>query len=233
MTEYGFYIGEEASFDHGLLFSEHPVFEYGEEVVDLIEVPGSQGSLVERTGVYSDTVITNVMEFRAGTENFDMDLIQEKKWISSAQKVRYTEMPEIFFKVKKVAFEDEEEISRWSKKITVVFTCEPGIYLLEGQKEITGKMEIENQYSVSCPIYKIAGEGRCVLSVNENQVTANIGQNLIIDTEKMMAYRMDGTMQDTEIDQDYEKLYLKEGTNTLSVSQEFVLTIIPNWRWLM
>lgn len=234
MTDYGFTINmTEKSFDKGLCFLEHPIFEYGKERVDLIEVPGSQGSLSEHTGIYSDTIITNRMEFRSVSGNFDLELIKIKEWIMMAETVIYSDMPEVFFKVKKVEFDEDERIQQRIGTITAIFTCAPGIYLLDGQNEQTVQVEIENEYSCSCPIYKIAGEGVCTLNVNGNTMTANVGQNLTIDTEKKMAYRLDGFMQNTEVSGDYEKLYLQKGKNSISISSGFVLTVIPNWRWIL
>ena len=48
----------------------------------------------------------------------------------------------------------------------------------------------------------------------------------------MIAYRTDGTMQNTSLTGDYEDLYLIEGENKVSITSGFVLKIIPNWRYL-
>ena len=63
-------------------------------------------------------------------------------------------------------------------------------------------------------------------------MTANVGQNLTIDTDLMIAYRQDGTMQNTAVTGDYENLYLLPGDNVISITDGFDLKIIPNWRTL-
>ena len=69
----------------------------------------------------------------------------------------------------------------------------------------------------------------CTLTVNGNEMTANVGQNLTIDTDLMIAYRQDGTLQNTAVTGDYEDLYLVPGDNVISITSGFDLKIIPNW----
>ena len=63
-------------------------------------------------------------------------------------------------------------------------------------------------------------------------MTANVGQNLVIDTERELAYREDGTLSNTAISGDYEELFLQEGENSVTITEGFELKIIPNWRRL-
>ena len=62
-------------------------------------------------------------------------------------------------------------------------------------------------------------------------MTANVGQNLTIDTDRMIAYREDGTLNNTKVSGSYEDMYLQPGNNKI----EFYggnLKVIPNWRCL-
>ena len=59
-----------------------------------------------------------------------------------------------------------------------------------------------------------------------------VGQNVTIDTELMIAYRMDGTMENTSVTGDYEDLYLKPGYNEIEITEGFEAKVIPNWRSL-
>lgn len=70
----------------------------------------------------------------------------------------------------------------------------------------------------------------CTIEVNGKMVTANVGQNMIIDTERMVAYREDGSLQNTKMTGDYEDLYFRNGEIEVAVSVGFDLRIIPNWR---
>ena len=63
MRKFGFDNEYGTSFDYGIHFLSFPVFQYGQEVVNDIEVSNRAGTLTERTGTYSNTVITNELEF--------------------------------------------------------------------------------------------------------------------------------------------------------------------------
>lgn len=88
-----------------------------------------------------------------------------------------------------------------------------------------------NQYLTCHPTYKITAEGMCTLTVNGNTMTANVGQNLTIDTDRMIAYRSDGTLNNTQVKGNYEDMYLLNGENEISFSGG-ELKVIPNWRCL-
>lgn len=60
----------------------------------------------------------------------------------------------------------------------------------------------------------------CTLTVNGNTMTANVGQNLTIDTDRMIAYRSDGTLNNTQVTGNYEDMYLLNGENEISFSGE-------------
>ena len=72
----------------------------------------------------------------------------------------------------------------------------------------------------------------CTLEVNGKSMTANVGQNLTIDTDRMVAYREDGTLQNTAVTGDYEDLYIPQGDVQILVSAGFDLQVTPNWRCL-
>lgn len=82
------------------------------------------------------------------------------------------------------------------------------------------------------PVYEVRGTGECVLSVNGKEMTAIVQDNMIIDTDLMIARRLDKTVTNTAVTGWYEDLYLKPGENNISISDKFELKIIPRWRCL-
>ena len=68
--------------------------------------------------------------------------------------------------------------------------------------------------------------------MNGNVFTADVGQNVTIDTDRMIAYREDGELVNTSVTGDYEVLYLQHGKNTLSATSGFTVQVIPGWRRL-
>lgn len=219
----------------GLRFLTYPVFQYGTEKIEEIEIPGRAGCLTKRTGIYSDTIIENELEF--ATQNIalnELKRLETERWIKSIKKVTYSDMKNYYFRVKKVEVEFKRKYGFWGN-VKVVFTCDPGLYTVNGLEELllkTGE-KLKNPHGTSAPIYKILGEGMCTLTVNGKSVTANIGQNLTINTERMLCYRTDGTMQNAAMTGKYENLYLKEGENTISFSSGFQVFVVPNWRVIL
>ena len=157
------------------------------------------------------------------------------EWLKGTKTVSYSDMPDYFFKVKKVEIDDALRKYGIYGNLTAEFTCEPGIYLKSGEKAqtVVSGAKLKNPHSVCSPLYKISGEGVLTLTVNGKKVTANVGQNLTIDAELMMAYRQDGTIQNTALTGDYEELFLQPGDNTITFSSGFTVSIIPRWRILL
>lgn len=235
MRRYGFDNGEGTTFELGLRFLEFPAFEYGHEIINHIEIPGRAGTLTENTGTYTDTVITNTVEFYcSNTTEYEYKLSEIRKWLMDTKKLTYSDMEDRYFIVKKVEIEEESRLYNVFGNITVKFTCHPAVFLNDGDSTVTAAsgVQLYNPYSVTCPVYYVSGEGVCTLAVNGKPITANVGQNLTIDTEMMVAYRSDGTMQNTSITGRYKDLYLLEGNNTLTFTSGFSVSVKPRWRIL-
>ena len=221
-----------ATLDYGIHFLSYPVFDFGTEKIDSIEVPGRVGTLTRRTGEYSDTTIENDMEFRAADRNeHELKMLEIRKFLKSTGRAVYTDMEEYYFRVKKVGIDDIKKKYGIFGNVTVTFLCDPVMYLQAGDTAvpISRDLELYNAWSESHPVIRITGEGVCKVSVNGKEVSANVGQNLTIDTDLMQAYRKDGMLNNTALTGNYEDLYLQEGQNKISVSSGFTAEIIPRW----
>lgn len=115
---------------------------------------------------------------------------------------------------------------------TATFTLAPYEYLVSGKEKYPYELCKFNQYEICRPTYFITGEGMCTLSVNGKEMTANVGQNLTINTALQLAYRTDGAMQNTQVTGVFTDLYLQSGDNSISITDGFDLKIQPNWRCL-
>ena len=235
MRKYGFDNDFGTSFSHGIRFLEFPQFDYGQEIVESKLIPGRAGTLSVRTGKYTDTTIKCVLEFVSEeVEDFGEKLDTIKKWLMKSKSISFTDNEDNFWVVKKVDLNEIKRKYGFFGNVTVVFTCETFSYLKAGNYElpIEGVKKLYNKGVFSQPIYKITGEGICTLSVNDKTMTANVSGNIIIDTELMLAYREDGTSQNTAVKGNYEDLYLQEGDNVITVSEGFECKVIPRWRCL-
>jgi predicted phage tail component-like protein len=157
-----------------------------------------------------------------------------KSWINNfnENKLKFSDDLGYFYRVNKVEISTTERVYKKLGKFTVVFTCEPYMYLEDGTRAIELPMLLYNFYEKTQPIYIVEGEGFFSMQINRKTIKANVGQNLTIDTKLGLCYREDGTMQNTALIGNYEDMYLQNGENTFSYTSGFKVSIVPNWRCL-
>lgn len=199
-----------------------------------ITIPGRDGTIYTTDDAYESTEIKVQFNFIEAENKWDERWGVAKKWLSPRNKhLKFSSDPEHFYRISKVELDDAEHTSARICNFTSTFTTLDGLrYLEEGQNEHTIDEVKWNPYEISYPIYKIYGEGYGELVVNGNCMAANIGQNLIIDTERKIAYREDGVLLNTMVKGNYDELLLMEGKNEISITAGFKFKIIPNWRCL-
>ena len=181
---------------------------------------------------YEPIEIPVKFNFIAEENEWNEKFRKAKKWLSGSGELEFSDDTDFFYQV---YYTNIEACVREMKKkgsFQAVFTCDPFTYLKNGKHEYDKSEVLYNPYHEAHPMYKITGEGVCGLVVNGQEMKANVGQNLIIDTERMIAYRTDGVMNNAMVSGDYQDLYLKEGSNQIEISSGFSLKVIPNWRSL-
>lgn len=198
---------------------------------DYVQVAGRDGSLLVTDGTYENIAIPVPMNYVSRADKQGESFRRAKAWLRGKGNLRFSDDTDVFYKVKACAITENQRRTKWGSDIAAEFICDPYTYLESGLIPITPG-SIYNPYDESNPIYKITGEGMCTLTVNGKSITANIGQNLTIDTDLMLAYRTDGTMQNRVVTGDYNDLWLPSGNNSISISSGFAMNIIPNWRVL-
>lgn len=199
-----------------------------------IEIPGRDGTLIESDDTYENIEISVKLNYMTEKELWMQSYRTIKKWLLSkgSGELIFSDDPDYFYKVKHVTVGENARTSTRIGVITPTFLCDPFNYLTSGKYEYGISQVLHNPYYLSHPVYKITGEGMCEIYVNGKSMTANVGQNLTIDTELMLTYREDGTMMNTAVAGDYMDLYLQEGENEIAATEGFDVKVIPNWRCL-
>lgn len=199
-----------------------------------VEIPGADGTLILLEGGYKSTEIKIDFNFIGNSDRWDERFGLAKKWLSERGKsLRLGCDPEHYYKILKVTLDDGKHTTERIGDFTATFLTKDGLrYIEAGKNECTIEDVRLNPYEEARPIYKISGEGNCVLKVNGHKMTVNVGQNLVIDTDRQLAYRQDGTLRNTDVSGDYEKMHLIAGANDIEITKGFDLKIIPNWRCL-
>lgn len=210
----------------GIVLYDYPSFSGAKKNYSSTAVQGRIGQLVGETNYVSNLSIE--CEFTVVGRAFMERIRRIKLWLSGTGKIEFSDYPGSFFKVWKVEYGNIERELKTVGRFSVTFICTPFEFLDIGQHPAAGLL-LYNDGSTARPIYNISGNGDCVLTVNGKTMEATIGQNLTIDTEQMLAYRTDGTLQNTAVTGDYEDLFLIPGENEISITEGFSLSVIPQW----
>lgn len=218
--------------ENGLAVVQRPNIPAPQKRYEQITIPGRDGDLYISDGDVEDIKIPVEFNFIGQPEDWFEHFRQAKRWLTGRGKLQLGDDLDFFYKAKKVEIDTAERVCYEIGRFTATFTCDGYNYVERGTAFYDVKDVLHNPYYGCCPIYQITGEGACTLTVNGNTMKANVGQNLTIDTDLMIAYREDGTMMNTKVEGDYRKLRLQEGDNTIQVTAGFGLKVAPNWRCL-
>ncbi len=229
-----FTLDGEPSFRHKITVAYRPDFPAPEPRYTDTQVPGRDGALTEFDGTYSDIAVDVEMNYITNPQNWHAAWREVKRYLlkGGIRELRFSDDLSFYYKCKKVVLGTNEREFRHTAAFTATFTLAPYEYLADGKERYPYQVCAFNRYELCKPIYFITGEGMCTLTVNGNEMTANVGQNLTIDTDLQLAYRTDGALQNTEVTGNFDELYLLPGENTISATDGFDLKIQPNWRCL-
>lgn len=232
MREYDLEYAGASATEHNIYVVKRPSIPAPERDYSECDIPGRDGVLYINEGTVRDIEITVEMNFMGEPDEWFEYWRHAKKWLmqKGQNQLKFGDDVGYFYLVKKVVLSESERVCHEIGRFTVTFLFHGYQYLEEGCRRYKREDVSYNPYSISHPIYIISGEGRCTITVNGKNMTANIGQNLTIDTELMIAYRTDGTTANTAVKGDYEDLYLQPGENQIGITRGFSMEVIPNWR---
>lgn len=225
---------EKTNTEAGVLVKERPAIPAPEYRHETIDIPGRDGALYSEEEFVGDITIKITFVFAADPSKWQDLFRKARRWLldKTDNKLTLEDMPGYYYKVKHTTIGSSEREVKQVGEFETEFICEGHQYLASGTYEYEKQEVLYNPYSVSHPTYLITGNGRCTLTVNGNEFVAEVGQNVTIDTDLMLAYRQDGRMMNTSVTGDYQELYLQEGDNTIEITEGFGLKVVPNWRCL-
>lgn len=221
--------------DAGVKPVSRPNIPTAEQEYDEIKVPGRDGNLYRKKGTLKDIPIEITYNFLSDDpEDWAEDFrsIKRRFLKESTGMLMFSDDPGYYYKVKKIEIGTNERLAKRIGKFQVTFTCEGYMYLTEGAETRNLSDTLYNAFEECEPVYEIAGDGVCTLTVNGTKVTANIGGKLVIDTGLKLCYTALKETANRRLTGYYEDLYLKEGENTFKpcmidkIVQRAVLQII-------
>lgn len=228
---YNFIYNNKSSLEFSAFVVNRPNIPTANENIKEYSVAGRNGTLTVREGTFPDITISIDMVYTSDADQFAETFRSLKAWLFAKEDNRlfFSDDAGFFYVVKNVTVSENERTKRYIGNFTVNFICEAHQYAVEGYEFMSMAAAKNNPYDLCHPIYKIVGEGVCTLNVNGKSFRVNVGQNAIIDTDKMITYREDGVLQNTIASGDYEDLYLMHGDNTITATSGFTVTVKPRW----
>ena len=230
MPEFSFSYKDISSKDYGIYVEKRPEMPGRTQNAEYEEVAGRDETLVLPDTTLDDVKIEVECSFKVLPDQWNQKVRRIRSWLKDSGRLTFSDAADSFWKVKNITIDSFERPLRSHGIFQVVFLCSPFEYFKDGTREYSIEEVLYNSYAMCRPIYAITGEGMCTLTVNGKEMTANVGQNLTINTDLMLAYREDGSLMNTAVSGDYEDLYLYPGENEISITGGFELKVIPNWR---
>ena len=233
--DYTIYYNGKSALDYGLVVEHRPTIPSAEPVVTEFEVPARDGVLHRSEGTVNDVEMTVSFAFVVDRPDNWMKVYRNAlSWLYSDgdKKLYLSEDLDWFYKVVSVSVSDEPERINWyGGRFEATFAIKGYGYMASGELPQTNYL---NPFDISHPMYRLTGNSNVTLNVNGKTATVNIGQEVVIDTDLMIAYRpSDGAVRNTSISGDYEDLWLKPGKNTVTLSGStsgVTLYVYPRWR---
>lgn len=230
MGKYDIIYNNYTNTDVNLAIIDRPSKPAPEMGYETIKVPGGRTLYIEKG--YSDVEISIEFNFISkDASDWDKDFRNIKKWLLSKgdNKLKFSDDIEVYYRVNTVVIDTPERLIRRFGKFTVTFTCDPYVYIDEDEYKLDNY--VYNDYLISKPIYRIVGDGYITIKINNKVIKANVGQELIINTDKGLCFK-EGIINNVALEGKYEDLYLQEGYNNFSWTEGFEIYITPNLRCL-
>lgn len=200
--------------------------------LEYIEIPGRNGTVSIFDG-YDDRpfpIDFNIYD----SENVNKKIREATPILLNAKTIRFTDDPDIYYKVKEFKLSDKERIFAEAYNFSADVTIEPFDYSVEGTQTVTlvGSTTLFNPGTYfSEPQLKIYGNGTINMSIGSYsfQIT-NVEGYVEINSDLLLCYKETDPKGD---DMTGSFPLLEPGSNSINLSSNITkVEIIPNWRFL-
>lgn len=218
--------------DEKVYMPSRPAIPSNEERIEYSEIPGRDGSVSYSDG-YKDREFP--IDFNAYDEsNVNNKMRKINPIFVNAKTIRFTDDPNIFYKVKQMRVADKERPFPSLYNFTVDTTIEPFDYMVSGTYKIQAKNGdvIENQGTYeSRPIITVFGMGTATVSIGAYSFTIeNLNSSATINSEIFKCYKGNQNIG-TQVKGSFP--LLEVGTNKIVLPSNVThIEIVPNWRYV-
>lgn len=224
------------SLDYDMSVESYPAYPIPERVIELFNVPGRNGTLVQDSGSFQNVTQTYDVFYkpRWGSSSFQNanDIL---KWLLSGTGYKRLEdsyNPELF---RKAVYSGSSEISMFFEKygrISLDFNCLPQRFLKIGEfpVDMTNGGTLYNSWEPALPLIRVSGTGAGTVTVGKYQILiSNITENLTLDGDTQNAFDNSGNANNlVTLSNGFPRLERGENLVTWSGGVTDVL-ITPRW----
>ncbi|WP_181294608.1 distal tail protein Dit [Heyndrickxia sporothermodurans] len=219
--------------DINLSLSERPAIPTPERDTEHIDIQGRHGSLTKKYG-FKDIPYSLTFDFLEDTP-FKQAFRKAKIVFFKAKKLSFEDDPDIFYMIKSVEIEDALNDVLEYGQFTVNFTLAPFAYEVTKLITITSQTTLTNAGYESEPYIKAYAAGTGKIYIGNQVVTVkDINGFIEIDSTMMNAYRKENgliTNLNNHMIGDFPVLV--EGRNVIKFDGNITkLEIDPRWRWI-
>lgn len=216
----------------GVSIEKRPSIPAAEKNIEKVKIPGRNGSLHKTDGTYKEIKFQVPLAFMTSEDEWMLKRRKVLEWLDDVKTFAPSDYKGMFLKVTSITISDVKRETRRIGRFSAEFTCYPHFFSELGQCEVKNPTELYNDGLESTPLFTISGEGYCTLTVNGNEFKANVGQQVVINTEKEITYKSDNIYANTSVTGDYEKIRFVHGQNIIGITDGFDLLVVPEWRYL-
>jgi phage-related protein len=214
----------------GLRITQPPAFPATQRIIEKIDVDGREGSLTLLKG-WEDITLT--LKAAVLGQNCRTAYRTAVAAILAASTVRFSNDPDVFYKVKYAKIGEMSMLLRTLGEFQVSFICAPFKYIRGvAMVTMTASGSITNPGTVySLPKIKVYGTGTRNLTINGKLITLNIlSGNLTLDSELKECHYGD-VAQNQNMSGDFP--IFNVGSNTVTLGAGITkVEIEPRWRYL-
>ena len=219
-----------------LIVTEVPSVVHSEIRGETFVIPGRDGELIS-----SDTYRGNaeihvnlaMVTSNSAANNYQDALWNVRKWLSGTGRLVLPDNPNTYYEVLKVTIATDTRVVLNYGMLEVVFTVYPFVFISGADTAITS-FPINNTGDICKPLYTISGTGSGELKVgNKPKMSFIADGTLNIDTRRFIAYKDTNQNRNDKLDGEYSDLWLDHGSNAITISNGFTLSVTPKWGYVI
>ena len=230
MRDY-FVFGNINALDYGIYAANKNQFEGAGKRIEIIQIPGRNGTLGISDGTFENINITYETYIKSQIEANIAGLRGALGSISGYARLADSFEPDIFMKARYVEPFTVKGSDRKSAAIDISFDCDPRRFLKSGEraKTYTSASQLKNPTRYEAlPLIRAYGIGTLTVSGTAITITA-ANEYTDIDSETEEAYKGASSCNNNIILTNGEFPSLKEGLNEISFTGLSKVEITPRW----